>query len=551
MNIGDSSEFQSQASELSRPSDDGEPRALTVSTINGSRESYVAKTTKTPETIGSGSFGGSDGDAADDVPPFPIETFPSTLRDLVLETSRVTQTPVALAAVVALGVISGSSGGGLLVKGSSGLITPANLFLLAIARSGTGKGRVFSIIAKPLHHAASAALEHWTTTDLPRIEANLNIAKKRLEKLVKEAANESDSHARFLLSDQVREAEEERHRFEREKEREPCYYVGDVTREKLAVALSAQPREALASLSPEARGILSVITGRYSKGKASDEDIYLSAYSGESYRVDRLNRPPVSLTAPRLSVCWLIQPDAARGLVEDDRMTESGLLPRFLVCDVKAEPEDEPENIKEMDRDVIERWADLVDLLIRQYRNSENPPFEIDMSREAGDLFREFNNENKRTIREGGDLRDVDSYVSRWAENAIRLSLCLHAATHPRNAHSLPLDANTAKSAILIVRWFARHQLTFLSVSRTTKGERRLSRLIEILVSKGGIETRRNLTKSHGFDEDEIARLVKSYPDRIQTGAPQATTAKGGRPSHCVWLNGHVDSKSSTGKEGA
>jgi hypothetical protein len=107
-----------------------------------------------------GSFGSDDPDNRNpgDIEPFPVEALPSILREMVKETSRVTQTPDSLCAVVALGILSASYGGGLLVQSGAGRITSPNLYLLGIARSGTGKGRVFSIIAKPFLNSEREAV---------------------------------------------------------------------------------------------------------------------------------------------------------------------------------------------------------------------------------------------------------------------------------------------------------------------------------------------------------------------------------------------------------
>lgn len=525
------------------------PRSVNLESLDeGAGIFDTPRTPKTPNTEyleedeggeeGYGGFGGfgSDPEVND---PFPTELLPEVLRSMVAETSRVTQTPDALAAIVGLGILSASIGGGLLVKSGPARLTPANLFFLVVARSGTGKGRVFSMVSKPFQDASSRALDQWSKTSLPRIETELSIARRRAEKLVKEASSESDPHARAMLSNQVLEAEQDRQRLEKEREREPCFSVGDVTREKLAVALSGQPREAMGSFSPEARGILGVMMGRYSKGGSSDEDIYLSAYSGESYRVDRLNRPPVALSAPRLAVCWLVQPDAAKTLVGDSRMTESGLLPRFLVCDVKAEPEDEPEDFQEVDDGVVQRWGNMIRDLLEKFRDGEGAPAEIVMTPEVNGIMREFSNDCKRRIRTGGDLRDIDSYVSRWAENAIRLSLCLHVGEFGLAAVSTPIGIKQVAAAIGLVKWFAKEQIAFLSVSRTERLEKRLSRLVEILLKAGGCETLRNLAKSHGFEKDEIRLLEKRYPGAVVVRASSPKTSKGGRPSPCACIPSH------------
>lgn len=495
----------------------------------------VPKTPKIPnsddplELLGTSGVFGSESmpeNKSDEVGLFPTHALPLVLREMVQETSRVTQTPDAMSAIVALGILSASFGGGLLVRSGGERLTPPNLFLLGIARSGTGKSRAFSMVAKPFLEAEQESLHTWIEREKPRIEAAIRVATKRADFKEKEAAKESDPDARRMLTCELQALEEEKQRLERERDSLPCFSVGDVTREKLSQALSGQPGEALASLSADARGIIGVVMGRYSKGKSSDEDIYLSGYSGDSLKVDRLSRAPVVLHAPRLSLVWLIQPDIARTLAEDERMTESGLLPRMLVCNVKAEVEDEPEYLPEMNKPIAAAWESLVQGHLAEYRENGCKPRIIDATTEAQQILRSFTNECKARMR-GGELRDVDSYVSRWGENAWRMALCLHGAVHGGTADQHPLAIHEAESAVEIMRWFSLTQLDFLAVTRSGKAKLRLNRLLEILRAAGGSETLRNLRKSHGFEEEELRTLASLFPAQLSI----ETRKTGGRGS--------------------
>ena len=482
----------------------------------------------------SGSFG-TEGNGEKETSangPFPVEHLPPTLREIVEETSRVTQTPSALAALVALGILSASYGGGLLVNSGGGRVTPPNLFLLGIARSGTGKGRVFSIVAKPFLDAERESLDLFMKNEYPRIQTELSVAIKRSEKIGKAAAQENDDGNRKKLTSDLQKITAEIQRLEHEKNSMPCYSVGDVTREVLAILLSHQPGEALASLSAEARGIIGVLQGKYNKGKSSDEDIYLSSYSGDFLKVNRVSREPVILHAPRLSLVWLIQPDIARKLAEDDSMTESGLLPRILLCDIKAEVEDEPENFPEMDGSIEARWKMLIKSLLFGYRASGSFQRIVVPTDEAREIIRDFKNSLNASVRVGGELRDVDSYVMRWAENAWRLALCLHGAIHGMQADMIPLVEDTAQRAVEIIRWFSRAQLEFLSASRSDRAKARLERVLDILRAAGGSVTLRNLRKSHGFEEDELRKLTERFPARLEI----RTNKTGGRDSIEVFI---------------
>jgi hypothetical protein len=447
--------------------------------------------------------------------PFPVEILPPTMRAMVEEVARQTRTPHALSAVVALGTASAAIGRGLLVKSGGSRITPANLFLLAIARSGVGKGQTFGPITRPIYTAQKKAIDNWKNEQVPLIEANFNVTKDRAKKEKQRAVAAKDEEIRKEIIAAIAALEEEQKRLDELKNSPPCYVVGDITKEALAMTLASQPNEALACFSSEARGILDVIRGRYGKGESSDEDLYLAAYSGDPVSVTRVGRPPVSLGNPCLSVVWMTQPDAAQRLLGDERMTASGLLPRFLMCDVRAEHQYEPEHWDEMDESVVNAWDELIEGLLA-YRNTCGEPIRIDYEPAVRRMIREFHNHQAvDRMRTGGDLRDVDSYVSRWTENVWRLSLVLHCATHGVESHRVPLQEKTATSAIGIVGWFIREQLSILAAGRADRFKERLEKLLSILRDAGGSKTLGQLKDANGFEHDEVKHLAKFFPEKL------------------------------------
>jgi hypothetical protein len=460
------------------------------------------------------------------------------MRDMVEETAKQTRTPHALSAAVALGTASAAIGRGLLVKSGGSRTTAANLYLLAIARSGVGKGQTFSFVSKPLYSAETEAIDEWKKSQMPTIEASFEVSKGLAKKAKDRAISEKDEELRKHLIAGLAALEEEQKRLEELKNSSPCYVVGDITREALAMTLASQPNEALACFSSEARGILGVIRGRYGNGESSDEDIYLSAYSGDAISVRRVNRPPISLRRPCLTTVWMTQPDAARGFLGDERMTASGMLPRFLICDVKAEQEYEPEDWPEIQAPVIESWCTLIVSLLG-YRSACAEPILIEADVEARSLLRVFNNRAVDRVRPGGDLRDVDSYVARWGENAWRLALVLHCATHGGDARRRSLHESTAKNAILIMEWFNREQLTILAASRSDRFKDRLEKLLAILRDAGGWKTLGQLKDANGFEAEEANSLAERYPQQLiverrdQRGRPSfiARLAKSSGPT--------------------
>lgn len=506
-------------------------------------KSPEVKTPKTPETSpraqstqSNGSFGSyaAEGQVENKPQPFPIESLPKAVRDMAQEIAQVALVPESLAAVNLLGFLSSSLGGGLLIDSGGGRLTSGNLFLLGVAESGTGKGRAFSIASQPFAEIEAEELTHWENEVLPEIKKDLRLIEKDFKKIEKELDKEKDSLNREQAGRELHELERRKADLEKQLASEPGFSVADITKEKLAITLEQQPGQALASLSPEGRGVIDVLMGKYSKGKESDEDLYLSAYSREPVKVSRLSRPPVKLSTPCLSVLWLIQPDKSRKLTESEAITESGLLPRFLICDSKAEAMDEPEEPSFINDTTKENWAVLISGLLDEFRAKGDHPLTIQAEREARRVIVNFKNASSARTREGGDLRDIAPFVNRWAENAWRLAVVLHAGKYGRKAGKVELELDTAHRAVEIVKWFNREQLAILAPERSKRNKKRLIRLTSILHDYQGLRSSRDLAKSHGFQKEEVQRLHSEYPSQItiETVRPEG----GGRPSEIVKL---------------
>ncbi|MDA7868723.1 YfjI family protein, partial [bacterium] len=372
-------------------------------------------------------------------------------------------------------------------------------------------------------------IEYWETNGFPELRKDQRLVEKDLKKLEKSYERQDDATGRQQIGLEIQEIEAKKAELEKALAREPGFSVADITKEKLAVSLEQQPGQALASLSPEGRGVIDVLMGKYGKGGDSDEDLYLSAYSRERVKVSRINRPPVNLKTPCLSVLWLIQPDKARRLTESEAITESGLLPRFLICDSKAEAMDEPENPTGICHATIEKWDNLIRDLIETFRAKGNNPVTINADTNARRVIVDFKNENNARTRKGGDLKDITPFVARWAENAWRLALVFHAAKHGSEAGKHNLSHHTADKAVAIVRWFCQEQLSILAPKRNDRNRERLLKLISVLKDHEGTRTLRDLHKSNGFTNEEVEKLAEVFPKQIQVETIKPE--KGGRPS--------------------
>ena len=451
-----------------------------------------------------------DLDDDDDSSPFPMHCLPGIAGAMAKEIARVTTSqnePLAAASVI--GFISASLGAGIEFSTGGERWTRGNLYLMPIAESGTGKGEAFDLAAAPFIAAETAAIEEFNQNQRPNLVANLNVVTSKVKHLTGKAAKESDPDASATLRAELQAAERTKKNLEQQIASAPRYMVGDVTKEQLAVLMQGQPGEALASMSSEARGLLGVIRGRYNGG-TGDEDFYCSGYSGDPVTFDRVGRETVCLKKPCLTAIWMVQPDVIETNLNESSMTDSGLMPRFLMFDASAEPKVRLSPPDPIPAETKGRWTRLIKSLISAFRIQTGTPISVTATPEALRILHDYENENILRRQPTGDLHDLASYVARWAENASKLALVIHCAQHGDQAHNTELDRDSAEKAVELMRWFSGKQLSLLAAGRREALEKRLADLIDILGR--GDKTIRELKRSHGFKKGEVEQIHSMFP---------------------------------------
>lgn len=438
---------------------------------------------------------------ADTPQPFLVESLPAKLAAITQAVARCERVPAALPAVCALGVASAAIGAGLEIVSASDRVTRANLFLLADAESGSGKSQVFRRIAEPIVEHQHQIHEAFKEKTAPQLASEIAVLNREVASLEKKAARSTDDADRQRMLGEL-EYKHARLADLKQKNAPPCITCGDVTSEKLAVLL-AMNRETLCSASPEARQIVDIVCGRYNATKNTDEAIYLSGFSGDFLRVDRLGREPLTLRAPCLSVLWLVQPDAMARMFETETLAQSGFLPRFLCCHTQATPRKIDDDSQAVSESIRSQWTGLIADLLATY-HAATKPLRVAPSPEAKRLLDDFF--NAVVDRRGNELADVGQFASRYGEQAWRVALVLHAGLYGADAHNHPLDAETARHAIAVVQWFVDAQLNVLARSRRQAAAKLEDQVLEL------VETNRQ-RKNQDFTtarDVQRARIVTS-----------------------------------------
>ena len=465
---------------------------------------------------------------------FPTDALPEPLQSMVRHAACQTNAPESLCAAAGLGIASAAIGSAYRAHSGQGRETPANLYLLAFADSGTGKGQSFSVMAAPWYQAGRTMMEEWIMGERPRLLADLETANADLERGRKERRSNVSPQDAATAQETIREAVARKTAADNALAREPLLNIGNATAEAIVETLSHAPGEAGAIISAEARDIVANLMGRYSKdGKGSDEAIFLQAYSGDPVTHKRKGKDAITLQAPCLTLCLAVQPDVWNHMAGDSRLMESGFLARAMAFNSHARPV-RPSN-HSIAAEIADSWRSVVHALLA-CRGNDAPPSIVIPSPEAQDIINALSHEAADKREDGGEWKWCCSFAARLAENAWRLALVSHTIQHPQDAASHPLSDATATSAVVLARWFFAETLALLSPIRSQQNAARMEKLAAIFRDKetDSLPTWR-LEQKHGFKDSELRTLATEYPHRLRIvdGNPGP---RGGRPSTTAQL---------------
>ncbi|MBL8852896.1 MAG: DUF3987 domain-containing protein, partial [Planctomycetaceae bacterium] len=254
------------------------------------------------------------------LPSIPIDGLPDRLRLWIVATSESTQTPVELAALLALAACSGMVARRIVIEPRAGWIEPINLFVAVLLDPANRKSPVFKAAFAPIRLIESELVE-VARPEVARTQSERRIVETQLKQAEGRAGKGGDADA-------SREARELAERLAVMPEPVlPRLLVDDATAEAVEIQLSAQGGRLI--VAGAEGGLFDVMGGRYSGG-AGNLDVFLKGHPGDDLRVDRVVRGSVAVDRVCLTLAYAIQPDVIRGLAGKPSFRGRGLLGRFV-----------------------------------------------------------------------------------------------------------------------------------------------------------------------------------------------------------------------------
>jgi hypothetical protein len=385
--------------------------------------------------------------------PFPIEALPETAKAMTEAVVASTgAAPEIVGGVCAIGAMSAALGRGPKIKTDRDdrHATP-NLYLLGAAYSGTGKSEAMREMLRPIQELEEAQREKGK---------------------------------RILLE--------------------------DATEQSIEILLDRH--KTLTMFSPDGRNLLKNIQGRNgNKSSDTEESILLKAWSLDPIYVDRVGkeqgRNELYIPHPCLSMSVLVQPDRFDALWRDDRLRNSGLLPRILPVRSKARPTTIPKTGRSpIPTETANEWKKLLQTLVEEFHFTEDQPV-IELKDEAKAFIIDFQNA-KMEVAKKNDDQVLYPYVSRLAEHAWRIAVVLHAAHHMKEAKDQKLTVETARNAVKLANWYWGNQQTILADTQSFTVKEIEDRIISAAYRNGGSISTRDIQRKRICNSSESAKEV-------------------------------------------
>ncbi len=365
--------------------------------------------------------------------PFPIEVFPDSMQEIIRATSERLKYPIDFMGASMLYAVSVAMGNTLNVEIKNGYKQNAVLYMALVGRRGTTKT-----------HPLTYALDPITKLDILKHQ-KFKREKKEFEEVESLTKKERKEQGRDELSKPFWEQR----------------LVTDFTPEALSDVHNANKR-GVGVYSDELASWFKNFN-RYNSG--SEEQFWLSIWSGKEIRINRKTSDPILIPFPFISVAGTIQPGVLDELAKD--RTENGFLDRFLFV-MPTNLKKEYWSEKELEPVITENWEAIITKILNidlvQDENFNPKPEILRFTPDAKNLMFEW----QRKITDLSNKSDSDVVKGIYAKiepYAMRFALCLEVARYACNkGDKQAISFDSVQGALKLAEYFKNSAIKVQSV---------------------------------------------------------------------------------------
>lgn len=355
--------------------------------------------------------------------PFPIEVFPKAIQEIITATNDSLNFPIDFIGASILYAVSVSVGNTHKAEIMKGWQENAVLYLAIVGRAGTNKSHPISFALKPIEAKDQFEYRKYN------IERNEYDRIKRLTKTEREDQN---------IQEPLKPVWKQ-------------LIVTDFTPEALA-DIHKHSAKGIGVYVDELASWFNNFN-RYNKG--SEEQFWLSVWSGKAIRINRKTSEPTLIQSPFIPVAGTIQPGVLNELANN--RTENGFLDRLLFV-VPDNLKKEYWSEKELNPSIIANWqtiiSTLVDISIIQDIDGDIKPEILRFTPEAKQLLFEWQREltDQSNKPENEAISGINAKIEMYAVRLALILEMLQYACNESNKQAIGMEA--VQGALKLVKYF-------------------------------------------------------------------------------------------------
>ncbi|PTV98627.1 uncharacterized protein DUF3987 [Halanaerobium saccharolyticum] len=350
-------------------------------------------------------------------------------RDMVENVSEFTQTPKLMPLLIGLASLATALAKKAVVQIKTGYQEPLNLFIVVFMGPANRKSSIYQLFIKPIEEKQEQLREE-VKVERRHLNKKKNILEEQLSKLEKAAASTTDTNKQrelfekvYALSDEIEEMEIPTL---------PKLIASNVTPEQMNILLE-ENKGRLAILSDEG-GIFKILSGQYSR--VTNLEGFNKGWDGGNITDDRVGRSSVNVKNAALTLGLAVQPIIFEDLQNKRAFRQEGAIGRMLLGFPKSKIGHRKVgfNAPELDQLVVNNYKramhGLLNMQPMQVDNSgEWIPHVIKMTREAKEIFYNFEEDIERRMGPEGDLNNMVDWAGKLKGNLARVAGIFHLAS--------------------------------------------------------------------------------------------------------------------------
>lgn len=415
--------------------------------------------------------------------PFPVDVFPDEIQQVITATNESLNFPIDFIGASILYAVSVAVGNTHKIEVKTEWQESAVLYLSIVGNAGTNKSHPVKFALKPIEQRDDLAYQQYQR-ERQEYDTILNLTKTERGQQGFDQPTEP-AWQQSLVSDFTPEALTDVHKFN-----------------KRGVGVYA---DELASWFKN--------FNRYNKG--SEEQFWLSVWSGAPIRINRKTSEPIYIQKPFISVVGTIQP----GVLDDlaSNRTENGFLDRILFV--------MPDGLKKpywnetvLDPVITENWQtiikSLLDMPIKYDEENKIQPEILQFTPDADQYLREWQKDLTNKTNEANDevLSGINAKIETYA---IRLALILQLIQYAcGNDDKQAVGIDAVKGALKLTEYFKNTAIKVRSIilnddpliKLPTDKQDLYTALPDDFATGEGVE----LAKSVGIPERTFKRFIRN-----------------------------------------